>query len=46
MKLQRNRHQTDDRVDDYIDRLAEWQQAICRELRELIHRPSAGSCAN
>ena len=29
--------QTDKRVDDYIDPLPDWQQAICRELRDLIH---------
>ena len=27
----------DPRVDDYIDALPEWQQAICREVRELVH---------
>ncbi|MEO8229351.1 MAG: DUF1801 domain-containing protein [Chloroflexota bacterium] len=27
----------DPRVDDYIDALPDWQQAICRELRELVH---------
>ena len=27
----------DARVDAYIDRLPEWQQAICREVRDLIH---------
>jgi len=27
----------DPRVDAYIDGLPVWQQAICRELRELIH---------
>ena len=27
----------DPRVDAYIDPLPEWQQAICREVRELIH---------
>jgi hypothetical protein len=27
----------DPRVDDYIAGLAGWQQAICREVRELIH---------
>ena len=27
----------DPRVDAYIDRLPEWQQAICRELRDLVH---------
>jgi hypothetical protein len=25
------------RVDAYIDPLPEWQQAICREVRELVH---------
>jgi hypothetical protein len=30
-------YQTDPRVDDYIDALHEWQQAICRRLRALIH---------
>jgi hypothetical protein len=30
-------YETDPRVDDYIDRLPGWQQAICRELRDLIH---------
>jgi hypothetical protein len=28
----------DPRVDDYIDRLPDWQQDICRRLRELVHR--------
>jgi hypothetical protein len=27
----------DPRVDDYIARLPDWQQAICQGLRELIH---------
>ena len=27
----------DPRVDAYIDALPEWQQAICREVRELLH---------
>lgn len=30
-------YQTDPRVDAYIDALPDWQQAICRRLRELIH---------
>ena len=29
-------YQTDPRVDDYIDALADWQQAICHRLRGLI----------
>jgi hypothetical protein len=29
--------QKDPRVDAYIDRLPDWQQAICRRVRELIH---------
>ena len=27
----------DPRVDEYIDALPEWQQAICAEVRELVH---------
>jgi hypothetical protein len=27
----------DPRVDAYIEALPEWQQAICREVRELVH---------
>jgi hypothetical protein len=27
----------DPRVDGYIDALPEWQQAICREVRDLVH---------
>jgi len=29
--------QTDPRVDDYIERLPDWQQAICQRVRELAH---------
>jgi hypothetical protein len=28
---------TDPRVDAYIDELPDWQQAVCRELRDLVH---------
>jgi hypothetical protein len=28
---------TDPRVDQYIDALPDWQQQICREVRELVH---------
>jgi len=27
----------DPRVDDYIDALPDWQGAICREIRDLVH---------
>ena len=27
----------DPRVDEYIDALPEWQRAICREVRDLVH---------
>lgn len=27
----------DPRVDTYIDALPDWQQAICREVRDLVH---------
>src|SRR5438128_9913195 len=28
---------TDPRVDAYIDALPDWQRAICREVRDLVH---------
>jgi hypothetical protein len=28
---------TDERVDAYIGALPDWQQAICREVRDLVH---------
>jgi hypothetical protein len=28
---------TDDRVDAYIDALPAWQQAVCRQVRDLVH---------
>ena len=28
---------TDPRVDDYIGRLPDWQQAVCRDVRQLLH---------
>jgi hypothetical protein len=37
MSPSRPSYQSDKRVDDYIDPLPKWQQAICRELRDLIH---------
>jgi hypothetical protein len=30
-------YEVDPRVDDYINALPEWQQAICREVRDLVH---------
>ncbi len=30
-------YQTEPRVDGYIGALPDWQQAICRQLRDLIH---------
>jgi hypothetical protein len=30
-------YETDKRVDHYIDPLPDWQRAMCRELRDLIH---------
>jgi hypothetical protein len=30
-------HSGDARVDDYINGLPDWQQAICAQLREIIH---------
>src|SRR6478672_11334625 len=31
------RNNTDPRVDAYIDALPEWQQAVCQQVRELVH---------
>lgn len=38
---------TDARVDAYIDALPDWQQAICRQVRKLVHAadPKAGRLA-
>jgi hypothetical protein len=30
-------YETDPRVDDYIDALPDWQQEICRQVRDLVH---------
>jgi hypothetical protein len=30
-------YERDPRVDEYIDALPEWQQAICHEVREIVH---------
>ena len=30
-------HHRDPRVDEYIDALPDWQQAICHDVRELVH---------
>lgn len=30
-------HQVDPRVEDYINALPAWQQAICRDVRTLVH---------
>ena len=30
-------YERDPRVDQYIDALPEWQQAVCHEVRELVH---------
>jgi hypothetical protein len=30
-------YDADPRVDDYIEGLPAWQQAICRQVRELVH---------
>jgi hypothetical protein len=31
------RSEPDPRVDEYIDALPEWQQAVCRRVRDLVH---------
>ena len=30
-------YRADPRVDAYIDALPDWQQVICREVRDLVH---------
>jgi hypothetical protein len=35
------RYTADPRVDGYIDALPGWQQAICREVRDLVHAADA-----
>jgi hypothetical protein len=30
-------YDADPRVDEYIDALPEWQQGVCRQVRELVH---------
>jgi hypothetical protein len=30
-------YEADSRVDDYIDALPDWQQDICRQVRDLVH---------
>ncbi len=34
-------HASDPRVDAYIDALPGWQQAFCREVRQLVHAADA-----
>src|SRR6266700_2450819 len=33
---------TDPRVDAYIEALPEWQQAVCHEVRDLVHAADPG----
>jgi len=33
---------TDPRVDAYVDALPEWQQAICHQVRDLVHAADPG----
>jgi hypothetical protein len=35
-------YRADPRVDEYINALPEWQQAICREVREIAHMADPG----
>ena len=32
-----NTYQTDPRIDEYIQTLPDWQQDICRQVRDLVH---------
>jgi hypothetical protein len=40
----RDTHERDPRVDAYIEALPEWQQRICRNLRDLIHGADPEMC--
>ena len=31
------KYEVDPRVDDYIDALPDWQQDVCRQVRDLVH---------
>jgi len=35
--MARMSYEADSRVDDYINRLPDWQQEICQEVRDLVH---------
>src|SRR4051794_12504896 len=35
--MARMSYEVDPRVDDYIDKLPDWQQEICHEVRDLVH---------
>jgi hypothetical protein len=35
-------YEADPRVDAYVDALPEWQQAVCREIRDLVHVADEG----
>jgi hypothetical protein len=35
--MARMSYEADPRVDDYIDRLPDWQQEVCHEVRDLVH---------
>jgi DNA-binding MarR family transcriptional regulator len=41
MEDSRMTYTADPRVDAYIDALPDWQQSICREVRELVHAADA-----
>jgi hypothetical protein len=35
--MARMSYEVDPRVDDYIDKLPDWQQEICHQVRDLVH---------
>jgi hypothetical protein len=39
--MPRAKYQNDRRVDDYIDSLPNWQQEVCRQVRDLVHAADA-----
>jgi hypothetical protein len=40
--VRRTKYHRDQRIDTYINSLPAWQQAVCRQVRELVHAADPG----
>jgi len=40
--MPRTKYPRDGRVDDYIKSLPNWQQEVCKQVRDLVHATDAG----